>query len=221
MLLVAIAACGDDPPAGGAAGASSSSGGSSSGGSSSGSSGGSSSGTIFSTEKKEGIATYYDATGDGSCSFGTSSDLDVAAFNFPEFAKSAGDAADGVYSATLWVETLPFPGAKEYFNNFQKKYGSETEYHGAEAYAAMYVVADALKRAKSISPKDVRDALAATDMKTAFGPVKFVSYGKKTQQNKLDTYMVQWQKGELEAVWPKAVATKNFIYPTPPWDKRK
>jgi branched-chain amino acid transport system substrate-binding protein len=144
-----------------------------------------------------------------------------AGFTLPEFAKSAGDAADGVFSATLWVETLPFPGAKTYFDNYKKKYKDETEYHGAEAYAAMYVVADALKRAKSITPKDVRDALTTTDMKTAFGPVKFVSYGKKTQQNKLDTYLVQWQKGELEAVWPKGVATKPYIYPTPPWDKRK
>jgi expansin len=92
LLVVAIAACGDDPPADGSAGASSSSG-SSSGGSSSGSSGGSSSGSVFSTEKKDGIATYYDATGDGSCSFGTSSNLDVAAFNFPEFAKSASCGA--------------------------------------------------------------------------------------------------------------------------------
>ena len=144
-----------------------------------------------------------------------------AGFTLPEFAKSAGDASDGVYSATLWVDTLPFPGAKEYASNFRKKYGSETEYHGAEAYAAMYVVADALKRAKSITPRDVRDALAKTDMKTAFGPVKFISYGKKTQQNKLDTYLVQWQKGNLEAVWPKSVATKKYIYPTPHWDKRK
>jgi len=144
-----------------------------------------------------------------------------AGFTLPEFAKSAGGAADHVYSATLWVETLPFPGAKEYFNKFKKMYGSETEYHGAEAYAAMYVVADALKRAKSVAPKDVRDALAATNVKTAFGPVKFVSYGKKTQQNKLDTYVVQWQKGELEAVWPTSVATKKYVYPTPPWDKRK
>jgi branched-chain amino acid transport system substrate-binding protein len=144
-----------------------------------------------------------------------------AGFTLPEFAKSAGDAAEGVYSATLWVDTLPFPGAKEYAANYRKKYGAETEYHGAEAYAAMYVVADGLKRAKSISPKDVRDALVTTDMKTAFGPVKFVSYGKKTQQNKLDTYMVQWQKGELEAVWPKGVATKKYIYPTPHWDMRK
>jgi branched-chain amino acid transport system substrate-binding protein len=144
-----------------------------------------------------------------------------AGFTLPEFAKSAGDASEGVFSATLWVETLPFPGAKEYFDKFQKKYGSETEYHGAEAYAAMYVVADALKRAKSSSPADVREALTKTDMKTAFGPVKFISYGKKTQQNKLDTYLVQWQKGVLEAVWPKSAATKKYIYPTPPWDKRK
>ena len=144
-----------------------------------------------------------------------------AGFTLPEFAKSAGDAADGVFSATLWIETLPFPSAKEYFDKYKKKYGDETEYHGAEAYAAMYVVADALKRAKSITPKDVRDALVTTDMKTAFGPVKFISYGKKTQQNKLDTYLVQWQKGELEAVWPKSAATKKYIYPTPPWDKRK
>ena len=144
-----------------------------------------------------------------------------AGFTLPEFAKSAGDAADGVFSATLWVETLPFPGAREYFDKFKKKYGSETEYHGAEAYAAMQVVADALKRAKSITPKDIRDALVATNLKTVFGPVKFISYGKMTQQNKLDTYMVQWQKGTLEAVWPTSVATKKYIYPTPPWDKRK
>ncbi len=144
-----------------------------------------------------------------------------AGFTLPEFAKSAGNASDYVYSATLWVETLPFPGAKEYFKKFQKKYGSETEYHGAEAYAAMYVVADALKRAKGTTPKDVRDALTTVNIKTAFGPVKFISYGKKTQQNKLETYLVQWQKGELEAVWPTTVATKKYVYPTPHWDKRK
>lgn len=87
LLLVPLAACGDDPPADGSSGSSSSSGGGSSGGGSSGSSGSTSS--SFSGAQKAGIATYYDATGDGSCSFGTSSDLDVAAFDFPDFAKSA------------------------------------------------------------------------------------------------------------------------------------
>ena len=55
---------------------------------------------------------------------------------------------------------------------------------------------------------------------TVFGPVKFVSYGKKKQQNSLPTYLVQWQKGKLETVWPENVATKKYVYPVPAWNKR-
>jgi len=145
----------------------------------------------------------------------------AAGFTLPEFRKNAGDATEFVYSATLWVESVPYPGAKEYFAKYVKKYNEDTEYHGAEAYSCLYVVADALKRAKSITPKDVRDALAATDMMTVFGPVKFVSYDKKTQQNKLPTFLVQWQKGKLETVWPKEVAAKKYAYPVPKWNERK
>lgn len=144
-----------------------------------------------------------------------------AGFTLPEFQKNAGDAAEYVYSATLWVDSVPYPGAMDYSKKYQAKFKDETEYHGAEAYASMYVVADVLGRAKSLSPEDVRAALAATDMMTAFGPVKFVSYDKKTQQNKLPTFMVQWQKGSLETVWPKEVAKAKYMYPVPKWSERK
>jgi branched-chain amino acid transport system substrate-binding protein len=144
----------------------------------------------------------------------------AAGFTLPEFQKNAAEASEYVYSATLWTESVPYPGAKEYYDKFVAKYNSPTEYHGAEAYAAMYVLADALKRAKSLTPKDVRDALAQTDMMTAFGPVKFISYDKKTQQNKLPTFLVQWINGKLETVWPKNVSTKPYVYPTPAWNKR-
>jgi branched-chain amino acid transport system substrate-binding protein len=144
----------------------------------------------------------------------------AAGFTLPEFQKNAGKASAFVYSATLWTPSVPYPGAKEYYDKFVAKYNTTTEYHGAEAYAGMYVIADALKRAKSLSRKDVRNALAATDMMTVFGPVKFVSYGKKTQQNKLPTFLVQWIDGKLETVWPQKVATKGYIYPTPKWNKR-
>jgi len=143
-----------------------------------------------------------------------------AGFTLPEFANNAGDAAELVFSADLWSAQLPYPGAKEYSENFQKRFGSATEYHGAEAYASIYVIADALKRAKETTPAAVRDSLASTDMMTAFGPVKFVSYGKKKQQNALPTYLVQWQKGILETVWPRNVATKPYIFPIPEWTQR-
>lgn len=143
----------------------------------------------------------------------------AAGFTLPEFPKNAGDAAENVFSATLWTPSLPYKGAKAYYDKYVKKYNSPTEYHGAEAYAAVYVIADVLKRAKELTPEGIREALIKTDMMTAFGPVKFVSYGKKKQQNSLPTYLVQWQKGVLETVWPKNVATKPYVYPVPKWKK--
>jgi branched-chain amino acid transport system substrate-binding protein len=144
-----------------------------------------------------------------------------AGFTLPEFVKNAGDAAEYVYSADLWAPTAPYKGAKEYYEKYVAKYKSETEYHGAEAYACLYVIADALKRAKSHTPPDIREALTKTDMMTAFGQVKFISYDKKTQQNKLPTFMGQWQKGKFETVWPKNLASKPYVYPVPKWSERK
>ncbi len=145
----------------------------------------------------------------------------AAGFTLPEFKANAQKAAEYVYSATLWTPSVPYPGAAEYYEKFFKRYNSPTEYHGAEAYAAMYVIADVLKRAISLNHEDIRNALAATDMMTIFGPVKFVSYGDKTQQNKLPTFLVQWLDGKLETVWPKEVATEKYVYPVPKWSKRR
>ncbi len=144
----------------------------------------------------------------------------AAGFTLPEFLQNAGKAAEGVFSADLWVPSLPYPGAMDYYNNYKKLYGKVTEYHGAEAYAATYVIADVLKRTKSYSPEDIRQALATTDMMTVFGRVKFISYEKKTNQNKLPTYLVQWIKGRLECIWPKDVATAKYVYPHKLWKER-
>ncbi len=144
----------------------------------------------------------------------------AAGFTLPEFYQNAGRAADGVFSATLWLPTLPLLGAMDYANNYKKQYGKVPDYHGAEAYSAMFVITDVLKRTKSLSHDDIRQALATTDMKTAFGRVKFVSYGKKSNQNKVATYLVQWQKGKLECVWPKEYATAKYIFPHKPWKER-
>ena len=139
----------------------------------------------------------------------------TSGFSLPEFQKNAGEAAEYVYSPVLWVPSVPYPGAREYYDKFVATYHTPPGYHGAQAYAAMHVIADALKRTKSLTPKGVRDALADTDMMTVFGPVKFVSYGKKTQQNSLPTCLVQWINGKLEIVWPKEVATARYVYPVP------
>lgn len=136
-------------------------------------------------------------------------------FARPEYKKNTGSASNYVICMAQWTPSVPYPGAEEYHTKFKTKYKIPPAYHGAQAYAAIYVMADALKRTKVLTPGNVRDALAKTKMTTIFGPVKFISYNKKSRQNRLPTYLVQWIAGKAEIVWPKHLATKKAVYPMP------
>ena len=66
-----------------------------------------------------------------------------------------------------------------------------------------------------VTPATVRAELARTNMVTLLGPIKFLAYNQKGQQNRLPTYLVQWVNGKQEIIWPKKFATHKAIYPTP------
>ena len=134
-------------------------------------------------------------------------------FTMPEFVQYAGVASESVMTATLWHQALPLPGAMAYFKRFTSKYNKEPDYHGAEAYAAAYVIKDVLQRAPSFAPEDIKKSLENTRLKTLFGPVRFVSYGNKINQNKLTSYVVQWQFSRLKLIWPKNLANADYVYP--------
>jgi branched-chain amino acid transport system substrate-binding protein len=133
----------------------------------------------------------------------------------PDFATHAGQASDHVVCTTNWTPTVPYRGAGTFNEKFIGRYKTPPEHYGAEAYAGITVIADALKRTKVPGPKNVRDALAKTNLMTVLGPVKFSAYNNKSQQNKLPAFMVQWLKGQLQIVWPKSMATKKIVYPAP------
>jgi branched-chain amino acid transport system substrate-binding protein len=144
-----------------------------------------------------------------------------AGHTLPEFLQNAADASEFCMSATLWTPQAKYPGASTFFDTFKKKFGKEPDYHGVEAYAAAYVLADVVKRAKATTPEDLRTALAATEMMTAFGPVKFVSWGQFTNQNRMDTLVLQVLKGRFETIWPPEGASAKYVYPVPRWRDRK
>lgn len=143
-----------------------------------------------------------------------------AGYTMPEFKENAGDAAEYVASTTLWVPSVAWPGAGEFFENYKKKYGKEPDYHGAQAYATMYVIADALSRAQDFSNTSVQKALKETDIQTIMGPVKFEDWEGYTNQNKPITYVVQWINGNLEVIWPENVKSSDYTYPVPKWRER-
>ncbi len=145
----------------------------------------------------------------------------AAGFALPEYTKGVGKLAEGVMTAVLWSHDVKYPGAREFYDKFSKKYNLAPTYHGAEAYSAAYVCRDVLERTKSLSKEDLIKALSETNMMTIFGPVKFVNYKKFTNQNKVPSLVVQVIKGKHETIWPPDAAAAKYVYPQPKWkDKR-
>ena len=145
----------------------------------------------------------------------------AAGFAIPEFIDNAKEASDYVVSATLWSPQVAYSGAKEFAEKYKKLYKDYPSYHGAEAYSAVYIIKDVLNRAKSMTPDDIRIAMRATNMMTAFGPIKFDDKEGYTNQNFMDTLVMQVINGQHETIWPLKYASKKYNFPIPRWRDRK
>jgi branched-chain amino acid transport system substrate-binding protein len=94
-------------------------------------------------------------------------------------------------------------------------------YHGAEAYSALYIIKDAIERAKTMDPADLREAMKATKLMTAFGPIHFEDKDGYQNQNFMDTLVLQVLNGKHETIWPESAASAKYVYPIPKWRDRK
>jgi len=132
-----------------------------------------------------------------------------------------GDTANGILCPTQWSETLAysdefFGTAAEYDAEFKAAYpeyaDKEVPYQTAQATAAVWVFKDAFERAGSLDKDAVRDALAATDLKTFYGGIKFAESG-----NNIAKPMVlrQIQNGEYKVVAPPEFASDALQWPRP------
>ncbi|HEY5597552.1 MAG TPA: amino acid ABC transporter substrate-binding protein [Kiloniellales bacterium] len=152
--------------------------------------------------------------------------------NVPMLAMTHCDSADIVekfgkdaeYSvcASQWDRALSYKdnvmgSAEDYAKDFEKEFGYAPPYQAAESTAAVLVFADAFARAGSFEPAKVRDALAATDMQTFYGNVKFDETGKNTAKPMV---LYQVQGGEFKVVAPSKWASAKVIYPAPDWSAR-
>lgn len=128
-----------------------------------------------------------------------------------------GASANGLLCPTQWSETLSYKGAAfgsaaDYDKLFKATYDGykNVPYQAAQASAAVLVWADAFTRAQSLDQQVVRDAIAATDMKTFYGDIKFSSAG-----NNISKPMVlrQIQNGKFNVVAPAEWASHKIDWP--------
>jgi branched-chain amino acid transport system substrate-binding protein len=142
----------------------------------------------------------------------------------PDFRKTLGKDADYVFGGTQWSPTAKYHGApgfiadsKTYAAEFEKKYGHVPDYHNAESSATCLAFQYAIQKAGSLDPLKVRDALAALDVVTFYGLLKFDSRGINIYK---PMAVNQIQNGDLKTVWPTSVQNAQPMYPTPDWSKR-
>lgn len=153
-------------------------------------------------------------------------------FGVEDFAKQLGPLAENVYSSAAWSGNPNDKDNAAFVKAFKAKYGINPHEHETEGYAAIYILADALKRAKLTGKLDedraaIKVALAATDMTTVFGKTKFGAYKGPLGDDYLNqnvnspehVVLAQWRKGVLLNVYPKANAETDYVFPEPPEKK--
>jgi len=130
-----------------------------------------------------------------------------------------GATANGFLCPTQWAETLSyeddlFGSAAQYDSEFKAMFtdyaDKQVPYQAAQATAAVYVWKDAFERAQSLDKDAVRDAIAATDLTTFYGGVRFSDAG-----NNIAKPMVlrQIQDGTYNVVAPSDFASHELQWP--------
>jgi len=128
-----------------------------------------------------------------------------------------GAASEGILCPTQWAETLKykdgvFGTAMDYNKAFLAAHPEYkiVPYQVAQASAVIEIWADAFRRASSLDPEVLRDALAKTEMETFYGHIKFSAVG-----NNIAKPMVlrQIQGGNYVVVAPTKYASEPVVYP--------
>ena len=144
-----------------------------------------------------------------------------------KLSKQHGANSQYALCASQWHKTLTykddfFTDGMTYDADFTKEFGYAPPYQAAESSAALLVFKDAFERAGSFDQKKVRDALAATNMQTFYGNIKFAEGGQN-----VDKPMVLFQvmcddagKCENKVVAPLKWASAELIHPIPKWSDR-
>lgn len=135
-----------------------------------------------------------------------------------DFPKIFGPAIEGItfFADNAWSRKGPGPGSGEFHKKYVERFGGIDYENSPLGYVSAQITEQAVEKAGTLDREKIRDTIANGEFTTIFGPVKFSGI-----ENMLAVPGVrQWQKGEVEMVWPQKVATAPLLFPKPPWPKR-
>jgi branched-chain amino acid transport system substrate-binding protein len=137
-----------------------------------------------------------------------------AGFALTDFLERGRADAERLFTITQWNPDADWPGARDFALRYRSLYGRMPDYHSAEAYAAIQVLAACLATKFYPERSRMRKALADTDTETIFGRIRFESYDAYTNQNSHTVLIQQVQKGHYVIVWPREYKRGEIMEPT-------
>lgn len=140
----------------------------------------------------------------------------IRASDPPVWSQNLGKDGDYVLLSPGWHFAARYPKVAELNEAYQKLFKRSADPLVGPAYACLQILADAIPRAGALDHEKIRDAIAATNMTTVVGPVRFRPDGT----GEVTVFFQQWLKGKQELIWPKDFATASFAYPAPPFSQR-
>jgi branched-chain amino acid transport system substrate-binding protein len=144
----------------------------------------------------------------------------------PSFRKTTGKNCENMFDVVEWETDLDRPQIPALNKEFKELHKIDLAGESVDAFSSVYVIADALERAKSTDPVKLRDALAATNLCVGKGKlgIDILSYDcvtfDQTGQNKnAGIVLVQFREvnGVMErvTVWPVARKGVKPVFPMP------
>lgn len=136
----------------------------------------------------------------------------------PGFVSGLGSKAEYLLEPIQWASNMPWKDeifgwtATEFAALCEKETGHVCDYHPPQSVAALEVYQRALEKAGTLDPQKVRDAIAQTNIMTAYGPVRFNEKGQNIAKG---MSVIQIQNGKPVVVYPAGGAQAKFIYPIP------
>lgn len=136
----------------------------------------------------------------------------------PGFVEALGSRAEHTLEPVQWSGAMAWKDemfgwtAAQFAEMCQKETGRVCDYHPPQSFAALQVYQRALEKAGTLDPQKVRDALAQTNLMTAYGPIRFNEMGQNIAKGMA---VVQIQKGKPVTVFPIDGAQAKFTYPIP------
>jgi len=130
------------------------------------------------------------------------------------FQPKFGPAAEGISGMGNWSSKMNTFGNKEFIEGFKARNKKPDALNSTDGYIPCQVMEQAVEKV-GLDRQKLRDYIAANEFQSIQGPVKF----KGSENIKATAGVVQWQKGEMEVIWPKSIATAKPLYPKSAWPK--